>query len=118
MEIKSLFELHNAIKVLRPGASYSIWDTNDLKEYQGDNEPILMFDRLINWSPLNPFSCPNEEEIKGVKREEIDAFLLAKENMNMAQDYKNDPLYKKAFKEHKSTNPDATFEDFIIFINR
>jgi hypothetical protein len=116
MEIKNLMDLHNAILYLQPNAKFSVWDTNNLKEYHGDNKPIPMFDRLINWHQLNDNKCPTEDEIKNIDQNKFDDHILQKEAKINVEKYKDDLLYKKAFREYRELKPDASFEDFIKYL--
>jgi len=116
MNITNFMDLHNAILFLRSDARFSVWDTNNINEYHGDTDPIVLFNRLVNWSPLNSYKCPSENEILKINQNDFNVFLSKKDEQIKIDKYKNDMAVKAAFINYKANNPNASFLDYINYL--
>lgn len=109
----TIWELTDFILYLQPDAKFACWDTTDLNEYQGDQIPIVLDNKFIDWSPLNSQPCPTIEEINacGVNEVKQAAEFRRKNARNEAM--KHNMSVVASYKVAKISNQNLTWEEFL-----
>ncbi len=109
--------LLNKIKYLHPDVKCSVWNTSNLSEYMGENPPILLYDCLIDWSTLNPYPCPSQEEIESLDDSIVDVEIFKREEAVRKElrdeRAKEDLSILSGFRQEKKLSPDKTFTEYL-----
>jgi hypothetical protein len=105
--------LVNTILFLRPGAKFSVWETNDIKKYYGEDRPLSRFNMFVDWNKQNTVLCPSEEEIKNANPKNVVNYhekLRKEERDNSA---KNNIAIKSGYFSYLEKNPGSSFTDYM-----
>jgi len=109
-------DLVNIILYLNPEAKFSVWETNDIKHYHGEDNPLVRFNMFVDWNKTNIKDCPSEDEIKNVDMNLVHENEEKKRKEIRNEYYKNDLGMKKGYMDYKQEKPDATFSDYLDYI--
>jgi len=96
--------LDEKVRLVSPIAGISFGDLNDKRTWRIDfDESATPQQKNAAKDVVDNFVYDDEEKEKDKLRQLVDKV-------------KSDPLYRREYKLYLSTNPSATFKDFIVFL--
>src|SRR5690349_13072194 len=73
--------LLDKIRYLHPDVKCCVWDTEDESQYMGENVPIHLDNSLVDWSALNPYPCPSQEELDALDNSVVDGEIFSRSEL-------------------------------------